>query len=158
MVIGIFDIVCTAKTRMEYPELYSQTADTFDVQTFWMWVLNAIVHSFLLFWLCLFSLEDEVVWSNGKEGGYLVLGTFIYTVIYIFIWILLKTKKDISLSLFQYVVVVVSLKAGLHIKSWSYIVHVAIWGSIAAWFVFIIIYRYATNLHYIHTIHKVLVL
>ncbi|XP_050531336.1 probable phospholipid-transporting ATPase IA isoform X2 [Daktulosphaira vitifoliae] len=120
LVIGIFDIVCTAKTRMEYPEIYSQTADTFDVQTFWMWVLNALIHSFLLFWLCLFSLENEVVWSNGKEGGYLVLGTFIYT----------------------YVVVVVSLKAGLHIKSWSYIVHAAIWGSIVAWFVFIIIYSH----------------
>ncbi|CAH1730930.1 probable phospholipid-transporting ATPase IA isoform X2 [Aphis gossypii] len=120
LVIGIFDIVCTANTRLKFPQLYSQTLDTFNVRIFWIWVINAILHSFLLFWICMFALKHEVVWSNGKEGGYLLMGNFIYT----------------------YVVIVVCLKAGLHIQSWSYIVHTAIWGSIVAWFVFLVIYSH----------------
>lgn len=78
--MGIFDIVCTANTRLKFPQLYSQTLDTFNVRIFWIWVLNAIVHSFLLFWICMFAMKNEVVWSHGKEGGYLLMGNFIYTV------------------------------------------------------------------------------
>lgn len=78
--MGIFDIVCTANTRLKFPQLYSQTLDTFNVRIFWIWVLNALFHSFLLFWICMFALKHEVVWSNGKEGGYLLMGNFIYTV------------------------------------------------------------------------------
>lgn len=48
----------------------------------------------------------------------------------------------VYLYVFQYVVIVVCLKAGLHIQSWSYIVHIAIWGSIATWFAFLVTYRY----------------
>ncbi|XP_050425545.1 probable phospholipid-transporting ATPase IA isoform X2 [Adelges cooleyi] len=120
MVMGIFDIVCTAQTRLKYPQLYSKTADTFNVQTFWIWVVNALFHSFLLFWIVVFALKHEVVWTHGKEGGYLLMGNFIYT----------------------YVVIVVCLKAGLHIQSWSFIVHIAIWGSIIMWFIFLVAYSH----------------
>lgn len=78
--MGIFDIVCTANTRLKFPQLYSQTLDTFNVRIFWIWVVNALLHSFLLFWICMFAMKHEVVWSNGKEGGYLLMGNFIYTV------------------------------------------------------------------------------
>ncbi|VVC44111.1 Hypothetical protein CINCED_3A002426 [Cinara cedri] len=120
LVMGIFDIVCTANTRLKFPQLYSQTLHTFNVQIFWIWVVNALLHSFLLFWICMLAMKHEVLWSNGKEGGYLLMGNFIYT----------------------FVVIIVCLKAGLHIQSWSFIVHIAIWGSIAAWFVFLIIYSH----------------
>ncbi|XP_025421825.1 probable phospholipid-transporting ATPase IA isoform X2 [Sipha flava] len=120
LVMGIFDIVCTANTRLKFPQLYSQTLDTFNVRIFWIWVVNALLHSFLLFWIGLFAMKHEVLWSNGKEGGYLLMGNCIYT----------------------YVVIVVCLKAGLHIQSWSYIVHIAIWGSIVTWFAFLVLYSH----------------
>jgi len=86
--MGIFDIVCTANTRLKFPQLYSQTLDTFNVRIFWIWVLNAIIHSFLLFWICMFVTKHEVLWSNGREGGYLLMGNFIYTVKYNTIFLL----------------------------------------------------------------------
>lgn len=143
--------MCTSNTRLRFPKLYSQTLDTFNVRIFWIWVLNAIMHSFLLFWICMFAMKHEVVWSNGKEGGYLLMGNCIYTVriIETFSNLIIKyIKLNIFLSVlvFQYVVIVVCLKAGLHIQSWSFIVHIAIWGSIALWFVFLVVYRYECSI------------
>ena len=40
----------------------------------------------------------------------------------------------------QYVVVTVSLKAGLEMQAWTWLTHLAIWGSIGVWFVFLLIY------------------
>lgn len=80
LAIGIFDIVCTAETRLKFPKLYSQTLDTFNVRIFWIWVLNALFHSFLIFWICMSALDHEVLWFNGQEGGYLFMGNCIYTV------------------------------------------------------------------------------
>jgi phospholipid-transporting ATPase len=40
----------------------------------------------------------------------------------------------------QYVVVTVCLKAGLETSAWTVFSHLAIWGSIAAWFIFLAIY------------------
>jgi len=148
--MGIFDIVCTSNTRLKFPQLYSQTLDTFNVRIFWIWVLNALLHSFLLFWICMFAMKHEVVWSNGKEGGYLLMGNFIYTVklllVELYFIVSFQYNKNLYFKAcvlyFQYVVIVVCLKAGLHIQSWSYIVHIAIWGSIMVWFTFLIIYRY----------------
>lgn len=42
---------------------------------------------------------------------------------------------------FQYVIVTVCLKAGLVTSSWTWLTHLAIWGSIGLWFGFIILCR-----------------
>ena len=52
-----------------------------------------------------------VVWSNGRDSDYLVMGNMVYT----------------------YVVITVCCKAGLEMESWSWISHLFIWGSIAFW-------------------------
>jgi phospholipid-transporting ATPase len=36
----------------------------------------------------------------------------------------------------------VCLKAALVTHTWTWVTHLAIWGSIIAWFIFLIIYRY----------------
>ncbi|XP_014253850.1 probable phospholipid-transporting ATPase IA isoform X3 [Cimex lectularius] len=117
--IGLFDKVCSADVMLRYPKLYSHRPN-FGVLTFWIWIGNALVHSIILFWLPMWMLQQDTVWPNGREGGYLVLGNFVYT----------------------YVVVVVCLKAGLHMNFWTVITHLAIWGSIAAWFMFVIAYSH----------------
>lgn len=42
--------------------------------------MNALFHSALLYWLPLMALEQDVAWGNGRDGGYLLLGNFVYTV------------------------------------------------------------------------------
>ncbi|XP_055915903.1 probable phospholipid-transporting ATPase IA isoform X3 [Eupeodes corollae] len=118
--MGLFEKVCSAETMLKYPALYkpSQNAKLFNVKVFWVWIFNALLHSVMLFWLPMLAYRSEVIWSDGKTGGYLILGNMVYT----------------------YVVVTVCLKAGLSTNSWTWLTHCSIWGSIVLWFVFIVAY------------------
>ncbi|XP_037069797.1 probable phospholipid-transporting ATPase IA isoform X3 [Pollicipes pollicipes] len=120
LIMGFIDRSCSAETRMKYPQLYktSQQGQLFSVQVFWLWIINALVHSVMLFWLSFGAMEQDVAWSSGRNAGYLMLGNMVYT----------------------YVVVTVSLKAGLEMKAWTCLTHLAIWGSIVVWFVFLFVY------------------
>ncbi|KAK2584751.1 hypothetical protein KPH14_007079 [Odynerus spinipes] len=121
LAMGLFDKVCSAETHLAHPGLYATKntgESSFNIKVFWVWIINALIHSSLLYWLPLMALEKDVVWSHGKDGGYLLLGNFVYT----------------------YVVVTVCGKAGLIINSWTWVTHAATWGSIILWFIFIFIY------------------
>ncbi|XP_048511424.1 probable phospholipid-transporting ATPase IA isoform X3 [Athalia rosae] len=121
LAMGLFDKVCTAETHLAYPRLYhahNASDSMFNFRVFWMWIINALFHSALLYWLPLLALQQDVIWNNGRDGGYLVLGNFVYT----------------------YVVVTVCAKAGLVTNSWTWVTHLATWGSILLWFLFILIY------------------
>ncbi|XP_070159746.1 probable phospholipid-transporting ATPase IA isoform X7 [Polyergus mexicanus] len=121
LAMGLFDKVCSAETRLAHPALYAtkNNGDSFlSIRIFWIWITNALFHSALLYWLPLMALKQDVAWGNGRDGGYLLLGNFVYT----------------------YVVVTVCAKAGLIINSWTWVTHLATWGSIILWFLFIFIY------------------
>ncbi|KAG5679223.1 hypothetical protein PVAND_008805 [Polypedilum vanderplanki] len=118
--IGIFDKVYSAETLFRNPKIYEtfQSARLFNVKVFWIWIGNALIHSVILYWMPMFSYFGDVIWKEGRDGGYLVLGNMVYT----------------------YVVVTVCLKAGLITNSWTWLTHCAIWGSILLWFFFMLIY------------------
>lgn len=80
--MGLFDKTCSAETMMAYPQLYkpSQSGELFNVKVFWVWVVNGMIHSAILYWLPLLICQNDILWMNGKEGGYLVLGNCVYTV------------------------------------------------------------------------------
>ncbi|XP_031340747.1 probable phospholipid-transporting ATPase IA isoform X3 [Photinus pyralis] len=120
LALGLFDKSCGADVMLKYPKLYkpSQSGELFNVKVFWIWVVNGMIHSALLFWLSLLATKHDVVWMNGMEGGYLLMGNCVYT----------------------YVVVTVCYKAGLITNYWAWPTHCAIWGSIVLWFLFVIIY------------------
>ncbi|XP_035892780.1 probable phospholipid-transporting ATPase IA isoform X4 [Anopheles stephensi] len=118
--MGLFDKVTSAEQMLKEPRLYapSQNAKQFNGKVFWRFIVNALFHSMILFWLSYKIYEKDVIWKNGRDGGYLVLGNIVYT----------------------YVVVTVCLKAGLLTNSWTWLTHCSIWGSILLWFIFIFIY------------------
>ncbi|XP_037944939.1 probable phospholipid-transporting ATPase IA isoform X2 [Teleopsis dalmanni] len=118
--LGLFEKVCSAETMLKYPLLYkpSQSGKLFNVRVFWVWILNALVHSVFLYWLPMLFMKQDVVWGSGKASDYELMGNIVYT----------------------YVVVTVCLKAGLSTNSWTWLTHAAIWGSIFMWFLFVIVY------------------
>nr|XP_019918067.2 probable phospholipid-transporting ATPase IA isoform X5 [Crassostrea gigas] len=122
LAMGLFDRICSAESMMKFPALYkaSQNAELFNAKVFWMWIFNSLFHSILLFWLPVLTLQQDIAFSNGQSGGYLFLGNFVYT----------------------YVVVTVCLKAGLETSAWTWLTHLAIWGSIASWFLFLLVYSH----------------
>nr|CAI5828683.1 unnamed protein product [Callosobruchus analis] len=122
LVMGLFDKPCGADNMMTYPKLYkpSQTGALFNIKVFWIWIVNGMVHSALLFWLPVLACQHNILWVSGGDGGFLVLGNCVYT----------------------YTVVTVCLKAGLSTNSWTWFTHCAIFGSIKMWFVFIFVYSF----------------
>ncbi|KAK3100430.1 hypothetical protein FSP39_019862 [Pinctada imbricata] len=122
LAMGLFDRICSSESMMKFPALYksSQNAELFNVKVFWMWIFNSIFHSILLFWFPMLALQQDIAYSNGQVGDYLFLGNFVYT----------------------YVVVTVCLKAGIEISAWTWLTHLAIWGSIASWFIFLAVYSH----------------
>ncbi|CAF1628478.1 unnamed protein product, partial [Adineta ricciae] len=123
MALGLLDRSCNAATMMEYPAIYrmSQNRMDFNIKIFWTWCLNAVYHSIILYFMSSRMLRHDIVHDSGIVlGSHLYLGNLIYT----------------------YVVFVVCLKAGLESDSWTLLTHIAIWGSIASWFIFFAIYSY----------------
>ncbi|XP_027445395.1 phospholipid-transporting ATPase IB-like isoform X4 [Zalophus californianus] len=120
--LGIFEQCCSQKSLLTHPQLYriSQAGNTFNTKVFWFQCLNALIHSFILFWMPMKMLEHDMVLQGGHTTDYLFLGNFIYT----------------------YVIVTVCLKAGLETLSWNKFSHLAIWGSILIWLVFLAIYSF----------------
>jgi len=118
--LGLFDRTCTAETREKFPSLYhsSQNSELFNIREFWKWIAISIYHSILLFWLPLGAFSTGVEWNSGKTDDYLVLGNTIYTL----------------------VVITTCLKAGIEMDSWTWFSHASIWGSIALWFLFLVVY------------------
>lgn len=98
--MGILDQLCSANTMLRYPKLYAHRSFHFDVGVFWVWIVNALFHSVLLFWLPMYAVKNDIIWKNGKEGGYLVLGNMVYTVMLVVLLIsvvfLLSFKSSIS--------------------------------------------------------------
>ncbi|XP_069747548.1 phospholipid-transporting ATPase IB-like isoform X4 [Narcine bancroftii] len=118
--MGIFERTCSQENMLRFPQLYkiTQNADCFNTRVFWGHCINALIHSILLFWIPLRALEQDAVFMNGYAMDYLVLGNIVYT----------------------YVVVTVCLKAGLETTAWSMFNHLAVWGSIVLWLIFLAIY------------------
>ena len=60
--IGLFDRDCKAETRMSNPKLYisSQNGDQFNNKVFWRWILLAVFHSVILYFVPASS------WFEGK--------------------------------------------------------------------------------------------
>ncbi|XP_054754666.1 probable phospholipid-transporting ATPase IA isoform X2 [Lytechinus pictus] len=118
--IGLFDRNISVESMKRFPQLYksSQNAEYFNSKVFWMWTLNSVFHSILIYWFVVTSMQQDVAWGNGKAGDYLVAGNMAYTC----------------------VLVVVTLKAGLEMDTWTWPVHVSLWFGLIAWVVFFGVY------------------
>nr|XP_032811396.1 phospholipid-transporting ATPase IA isoform X1 [Petromyzon marinus] len=118
--LGIFDQMCSANSMLRFPELYkmSQNAVVFNTKVFWSHCFNGLLDSIFLFWFPLKMLQYGTLFRNGQVVDNLFLGNMVYT----------------------YVVITVCLKAGLVTSAWTKFTHLAIWGSIAMWIVFFLIY------------------
>ncbi|CAI4230590.1 unnamed protein product [Auanema sp. JU1783] len=119
VIIGLFDRPVPAEQMMRKPSLYSSFQDkAFTLPQFALWIGMAILHSLILFFLSYAFLEKQIVWENGRAGGWLMLGNCAYT----------------------FVVTTVCLKALLETDSWTWPILVACFGSIGLWLVFLVLY------------------
>ena len=122
LALGLFDRPCRSSTMLNFPELYklSQSKSEFNLNVFSRWILNAFLHSLILYFVCFGSFKHDMVLKDGTIGDYLYMGNHVYT----------------------FTVIVVCLKSGLETDSWTVMTQLSIWGSIAFWFFWLIVYSY----------------
>eukprot|EP01134_Creolimax_fragrantissima_P006623 CFRG6623T1 len=118
--LGVFDRHVKAETLMKIPQLYRSgiNSEFFNVRVFWQWIINAVYHSAVVFWIVFAAYTVSAVLSNGQVVGQWVIGTTIYTAIFL----------------------TATLKICLIMDAWTKWTHVSIWGSILLYFIFLFVY------------------
>lgn len=117
--LGVLDQDISAESCLKYPQLYQGVQNIlFGWQRILGWLLNGILSSTIIFYLCLFTLEYQAFRRDGEVSGYQILGATIYTCV---IWVV-NTQMALSMNYF------------------TVIQHVLIWGSIFFWYLFLLAY------------------
>ncbi|CCM04383.1 uncharacterized protein FIBRA_06558 [Fibroporia radiculosa] len=79
-VIGVFDQFVSARILDRYPQLYmlGQRNAFFTKTTFWLWVVNALYHSVILFGFSVILFWGDLKQSTGYDSGHWFWGTMLY--------------------------------------------------------------------------------
>ncbi|KAI8090920.1 uncharacterized protein B0P05DRAFT_463626 [Gilbertella persicaria] len=117
MAIGIFDQFASARLLDKYPQMYilGQKNEFFNQKRFWGWIVNAVYHSALLFFIGMAAFVDDSVFKLGYSGGQWWVGTTIFTA----------------------TLATILWKAALITDIWTKYTIIAIPGSFLIWFIFL---------------------
>ena len=120
--MGLLDRTSTSEQRMTNPALYcrSQNGMGYNHNVFWRWIVQATLHSVLVFWVTLLTMYTGVNNHNGYSEGYLEIGNTVYTA----------------------VVITTCIKAGLEKETWTMVCILQIFGSILLWAIFLWAFSY----------------
>jgi len=123
---GLFEKDVDDQTIYKYPKLYRrmQRGRLFTYRTFMFWMNSAIWHAVVIYFGLLIILPNDGILQDGKILDLWSWGTISCTA----------------------AVVVVNLKIALETKTWNVLVHIAIWGSIISYLVFLCIYNDLYNI------------
>ncbi|KAL0084969.1 hypothetical protein J3Q64DRAFT_1809699 [Phycomyces blakesleeanus] len=122
MAIGLFDQFTSARLLDKYPQMYmlGQRNEFFNQKRFWGWILNAVYHSALLFFLGMLGFANDAVFVNGWAGGQWWVGT----------------------TIFSATLATILWKAALISDIWTKYTFIAIPGSMVIWFIFLPLVAY----------------
>ncbi|CAO3628413.1 unnamed protein product [Mucor hiemalis] len=122
MAIGIFDQFASARLLDKYPQMYilGQKNEFFNQKRFWGWIINAVYHSALLFFIGMAAFVDDSVFKQGYSGGQWWVGT----------------------TIFSATLATILWKAALITDIWTKYSFIAIPGSMVIWFAFLPLVAY----------------
>ncbi|SJK97928.1 probable P-type ATPase (amino-phospholipid-translocase) [Armillaria ostoyae] len=80
LVIGVFDQFVSARILDRYPQLYvlGQQNEFFTKKAFWMWFVNALYHSVILFGFSIILFWGDLKQTSGLDSGHWFWGTTLY--------------------------------------------------------------------------------
>uniref|UniRef100_A0A1J3G1K2 Phospholipid-transporting ATPase n=2 Tax=Noccaea caerulescens TaxID=107243 RepID=A0A1J3G1K2_NOCCA len=118
--LGVFDQDVSARFCYKFPLLYQEGVQNilFSWKRIIGWMFNGFISALAIFFLCKESLSHQLFDPNGKTAGHEILGGTMYTCV---VW-------------------VVNLQMALSISYFTWVQHIVIWGSIAFWYIFLMIY------------------
>lgn len=104
----------------QFPLLYQEGVQNvlFNWRRILSWMFNGVYSAIIIFFFCIKALDSEAFNSGGKTVGREILGTTMYTCV---VW-------------------VVNCQMALTISYFTLIQHIFIWGSIALWYLFLLVF------------------
>ncbi|XP_075492894.1 putative phospholipid-transporting ATPase 8 [Primulina tabacum] len=118
--LGVFDQDVSARLCLKHPQLYEEGVH--DILFSWPrilgWMLNGIISSMIIFFFTTNSILHQAFRRDGSVVDFEVLGVLMYTCV---VW-------------------TVNCQMALSINYFTWIQHFFIWGSIAFWYIFLVIY------------------
>ncbi|KAM7276270.1 hypothetical protein ACFE04_018136 [Oxalis oulophora] len=120
LAMGIFDQDVSARFCLQFPLLYQEGVQNvlFSWRRIIGWMCNGVYSGIIIFVFCARGLDNQAFNSEGKTVNLDIFGASMYTCI---VW-------------------VVNLQMALSISYFTLIQHITIWGSIAIWYLFLLIY------------------
>ncbi|KAL0351013.1 UNVERIFIED_CONTAM: putative phospholipid-transporting ATPase 8 [Sesamum radiatum] len=118
--LGVFDQDVSARLCLKYPMLYLEGVH--DILFSWPrilgWMLNGILSSMIIFFFTTSSVIHQAFRQDGQVLDFEVLGVMMYTCV---VW-------------------TVNCQMAISINYFTWIQHFFIWGSIAFWYAFLVMY------------------
>ncbi|XP_042976833.1 probable phospholipid-transporting ATPase 8 isoform X1 [Carya illinoinensis] len=118
--LGVFDQDVSARLCLEYPILYSEGVENilFSWPRILGWMFNGFISSIIIFFSTTKLMTNQAFRRDGQVVDYEILGVTMYTCV---VW-------------------AVNCQMAISINYFTWIQHLFIWGSIAFWYIFLIIY------------------
>ncbi|XVF58070.1 hypothetical protein PTKIN_Ptkin07bG0032900 [Pterospermum kingtungense] len=118
--LGVFDQDVSARLCLKYPLLYQEGVQ--NILFKWVrilgWMFNGVLSSIIIFFFSTNSITGQAFRQDGQVADYSVLGVTMYTCV---VW-------------------TVNCQMALSINYFTWIQHLFIWGSIALWYIFLMVY------------------
>ncbi|EPS70075.1 hypothetical protein M569_04671, partial [Genlisea aurea] len=118
--LGVFEQDVDSQVCLQFPALYQQGPKNlfFDWPRIFGWLSNGLYTSFIVFYLNIVIFCNQAFRSGGQTADMVSVGTAMMTCV---IW-------------------VVNCQIALTMSHFTWIQHILIWGSIATWYLFLIVY------------------
>ncbi|CAM8894152.1 unnamed protein product [Rhodiola kirilowii] len=118
--LGVFDQDVSARLCLKYPLLYQEGVQNilFSWPRILGWMFNGMVSSVIVFYLTTYAILKQAFRNDGQVVDLEILGATMYTCV---VW-------------------VVNCQMALSINYFTWIQHFFIWGSVALWYIFLLIY------------------
>ncbi|XP_065866747.1 probable phospholipid-transporting ATPase 4 [Euphorbia lathyris] len=118
--LGVFEQDVSSEVCLQFPALYQQGPKNlfFDWYRILGWMANGLYSSVIIFFLNLIILFDQAFRPGGQTADMAAVGTTMFTCI----------------------ICAVNCQIALTMSHFTWIQHVFVWGSVCAWFVFLLLY------------------
>lgn len=118
--LGVFEQDVSSEVCLQFPALYQQGPRNlfFDWYRIFGWMGNGLYSSLIIFFLNIIIFYDQAFRSNGQTADMAAMGTTMFTCI---IW-------------------AVNCQIALTMSHFTWIQHLFVWGSIATWYLFLLLY------------------
>ncbi|GMH31586.1 hypothetical protein Nepgr_033430 [Nepenthes gracilis] len=118
--LGVFDQDVSSQLCLKFPRLYQEGVQNvlFSWRRILGWSFNGVLSATTIFFFCVRATDCQAFRRGGEVVGFEILGTTLYTC----------------------VIVVVNAQMALSVSYFTYIQHLFILGSIAALYIFLVVY------------------